>query len=125
MADARESQTVLDKKMTMKSPLAGAQSKQSKKKDAVPESPRSVERPEPLGRKTSVVHMPPPKTPLHRPSGAEQSLRSKKPKVDAEKALGDWLKRYCLTKFDNATARRIMYKPEESKFASSIALKFL
>ena len=109
MAEARESQTALNKKMTMKSPLADTQSKQSKKKYAVPESPRSVERPEILGRTNSVVHLPPPETPLHRPSGAEQSLRSKKPKDDAEKALEDWLKRYCLTKFDNATSRRIMY----------------
>ena len=117
MIEAREAQTAVDKKTAIRSPLADAQLKQGKKKDLVPGSPRSSERPEMMGRKTPIV-------PFLPRGGIEQSLRSKKPKADAEKALEDWLKRYCLTKFNNTTARRIMYKPEKSKLAPLRVLNF-
>ena len=116
MIEEREAQAAADKKATE---LADLQLKQAKKKDAIPESPK-FGKAQRIARQNSLTLMPPPKTPLDYRGGGEGS---KKQNVNAEKDLEDWLKRYCLTRFDNATARSIMYKPEKSKFAPSRALK--
>lgn len=44
------------------------------------------------------------------------SQKRDREKVDLEKDLENWLKLYCLKEFDNATARSIMYKPDQSQF---------
>ena len=49
-------------------------------------------------------------------SRTEVSARPKAKRVDQWNDLDSWLKHYCLTKFDNATVRNIIYRQDESTF---------